>query len=147
MLFTFLLFTFSFLNLDSQEEYPVTWHIKAENTGNRTFQVRFEAYIDKGWVIYGMESSADGPVAATFSFDIFNNIRLEGSTKEITKEEVKYEPLFDAEVLKFSKKAIFSQKVTQLGSSRVVKGNINYMACDGTKCLPPTDVPFVALLK
>lgn len=147
MALTYLLLFLSIVLPKEQEEYPVTWHIKAEKTSSKAFEVQFEAYMDEGWVIYGIESSADGPVATSFSFEPKSDIKLEGAISELTKPELKFEPLFDTEVLKFSKKAIFSQKVTQLGSSKVVKGNINYMACDGTKCLPPTDVPFVALLK
>ncbi|MEE9374090.1 MAG: hypothetical protein V3V00_13645 [Saprospiraceae bacterium] len=141
-----LYFSSSFLSI-CQEEYPVTWHITAHSAGNNSYEIQFEAFIDKGWVIYGMESSVDGPVATTFSFDATTDIRMEGKTTEITKAEANFEPLFGLEVLKFSKKAIFAQKVIRLGNSMVIKGNINYMACDGSKCLPPTDVPFVTLLK
>ena len=147
MVLTYLLLLMSLYQPIEQEEYPVTWHIKSEYTGDKTYEVIFEAFIDKGWVIYGMESSTDGPVATSFAFEHESDIKLQGETMEVTKAEMKFEPLFETEVLKFSKKAIFSQKITQLGSSRVLKGKINYMACDGTKCLPPTDVPFVALLK
>jgi len=130
-----------------QEEYPVSWHIFTQKTGVRDFTIKFEAYIDKGWVIYGMESSSDGPVATSFNFNENSQFLLLGSTIEDTKPEMKFEPLFDTEVLKFSQKAVFSQKVSKLGKSNVINGRIQYMACDGTKCLPPTDVPFVALLK
>lgn len=147
MISNFILYIALSLLHFQQDQFPVTWHITAENTGQNTFEVQFEAYIDKGWVIYGMESPQDGPIATSFTFNPEKDIRLEGNTAEITKAESKFEPLFDTEVLKFSKKAVFAQKVTQLGSSKVVKGNITYMACDGAKCLPPTDVPFMALLK
>ena len=132
---------------DIQEEYPVTWRISTDKTNESTSEVKFEAYIDNGWVIYGMETATGGPVGTSFSFEPSSEYTLSGQTKEVTKPESKFEPLFDIEVLKFSKKAVFTQNVSHLGSSQVVKGNIRYMACDGTKCLPPTDVPFVALLK
>ena len=133
--------------LEYQEEYPVAWHIFTEKIGQKDYLITFEAYIDKGWVIYGMEPSVDGPVATNFDFDENNEIQIVGKVQEQTKPERKFEPLFDTEVLKFSQKAAFSQKVTKLGKSYVVNGRIQYMACDGTKCLPPTNVPFVALLK
>jgi len=138
---------FTFLSYSGQQEYPVTWKINSEKTGTNSFEVKFEAFIEEGWVIYGMSSPADGPVATSFDFEEENGIVFEGNTAEITKATSRFEPLFDTEVLKFSKRAIFSQKVSQIGSSKVLNGNIKYMACDGTKCLPPTDVPFVALLK
>ena len=130
-----------------QEEYPVSWHIFTQKTGVQDYNIKFEAYINKGWVIYGMQSSPGGPVATSFDFDENLEIHFHGIPTEDTKPEMKFEPLFDTEVLKFSQKAIFSQKVSKLGKSFVVNGRIQYMACDGTKCLPPTDVPFVAVLK
>ena len=142
-----LFILFSCLSPADQPDYPVTWHIISNKTGSNTYDIRFEAYINEGWVIYGMESSSGGPVPTSFSFEEMKDVEFNGKTAELTKAVSKYEPLFDTEVLKFSQKAIFSQKVSQLGNSNVVKGKINYMACDGSKCLPPTDVPFMALLK
>ena len=130
-----------------QEKYPVSWHIFSEKTGIQNYTIKFEAYIDKGWVIYGMQSSDGGPVATSFEFDKTKEFHFLGKPKEDIKPQKKFEPLFDTDVLKFSQKAIFSQAISKLGKSNIIKGRIQYMACDGTKCLPPTDVPFVALLK
>lgn len=147
MLVTILISILSIFNTDTQEDYPVTWRITSEKTSNSSYNVNFKAFIADGWVIYGMHTPDDGPVATSFNFEEKNDIVLEGQTLEITEAMSKFEPLFDIEVLKFSKKAVFTQKMTRLGSSQVIKGTIKYMACDGTKCLPPTDVPFITLLK
>lgn len=146
MVLMFLIIISSIVPSFAQDEFPVSWRISTESAGENASMVKFEAFIDKGWVIYAMESSDDGPIATSFTFEDSKEIKLEGKTSEITKAESKYEPLFETNVLKFSKKAVFAQKVIQVGSSKVIKGKINYMACDGTKCLPPTDVPFLALL-
>jgi len=43
----------------------------------------------------------------------------------------------------FADEAIFKQKVKVLSNSvTTVKGSLEYMCCDDTKCLPPTDVDF-----
>jgi hypothetical protein len=94
-----------------------------------------------------LKGSEDGPIPTSFTFGENPNIDLVGDVIETTKPKAEFEPLFDTDVLKFSQKAIFAQRVTQHGDANVVNGNITYMACDGTKCLPPTNVPFVALLK
>ena len=52
MVLTYLLLFLSIILPTEQEEYPVTWHIKAEKTGSKAFAVQFEAYIDEGKQIY-----------------------------------------------------------------------------------------------
>jgi len=147
MVLTLFFTFFTLLTSDVQDEYPVTWHVTTDRKSGNQYEIQFEAYISEGWVIYGMDTPVGGPIGTTFDYEADENYKLLGDTKEITTPESKFEPLFDIEVLKFSKKAVFAQNVSQFGSSRVLKGNIRYMACDGTKCLPPTDVPFVALLR
>lgn len=145
-----LTIAFILLNLvatNGQDDYPVTWHVSTDRMSGNQYEVQFEAYISEGWVIYSMNTAEGGPIGTSFEYESSDNYTLLGDTKEVILPEAKFEPLFDIEVLKFSKKAIFTQNVSQIGSSKVMKGNIRYMACDGTRCLPPTDVPFVALLK
>lgn len=148
LLITFLLSYSGQLSTHIQDpEYPVTWHIYAKSGNNNSHQIMFEAYISDGWVIYGINSPDGGPIATSFTFESNDHINLIGHVNEITPPQVQFEPLFDTEVLKFSQKAVFSQEVKQQGKSNIVNGRIKYMACDGSRCLPPTDVSFWALLK
>jgi thiol:disulfide interchange protein DsbD len=51
---------------------------------------------------------------------------------------------FDLIVKYFADKATFTQKIRLLTSEKVtVKGYINFMACDDSKCIPPADEEFV----
>ena len=147
MLHFLSLFVLMVLTGDLQPDYPVTWHVTTSRTGTNTHQLVIEAYIDEGWVIYGMNTPEGGPEATSFDFEKTESIELLGTTTEKVPAISKFEPLFDTQVLKFSQKATFLQSVNRHGTENVVKGSVRYMACDGTKCIPPTDVPFIALLK
>ena len=45
-------------------------------------------------------------------------------------------------LIKYSKKAEFTQRVKVKNSSEPISGFLTYMTCDETSCLPPKDVDF-----
>jgi len=45
-------------------------------------------------------------------------------------------------LIKYSKKAQFTQRIKIANASEPISGFLTYMTCDETSCLPPTDVDF-----
>ena len=53
-----------------------------------------------------------------------------------------YDPNFDMELSFFEKEATFTQKVKLSEKGAKIKGELTFMVCDDSKCLPPEYVPF-----
>ena len=53
---------------------------------------------------------------------------------------------FDMQIIKFSGRAQFTQRV-KVGGTNKVKGHLTFMTCDEEGCLPPADVNFEIALK
>jgi len=123
---------------------PVTWKTSFEQISGDEYELTYTAKIKNGWTIYSQYLESDeGPVATTFTYDEGGHFALNG--KNIESDDNKktgYDKIFDMNVTKFSKKAIFKQKVKASDLSKPITGYLTYMTCDATKCLPPTDFDF-----
>jgi len=120
---------------------PVNWSIEAEKVGDTEYDIVFTAKIDKGWSVYSPHlESLDGPVPTTFEFQN-NDLKAIGKIKEAGNRKEMYDELFEMNLIKFSGKARFTQRVT-VENSETVKGYLTYMTCNDESCLPPKDVEF-----
>src|SRR5699024_8129947 len=47
-----------------------------------------------------------------------------------------FDPVFEMDLVKFQNKIIYIQEITA-SSPTTIKGDVNFMVCDDTQCLPP----------
>ena len=120
---------------------PVKWQFSSNKISDTEFELVFEASIDQHWHLYSQDIPM-APPATTFVFEEGNGFELLGKVTEESKVIEEFDPNFDMTLKYFAYKAVFKQKVKLLSEGAVVKGYLNYMCCDDTKCLPPTDVDF-----
>ncbi len=142
ILFIFALLTTSILNAEIQR--PVKWNIScSEIDKNNTITISFQANIDDGWHIYGMEMPQDGPIATSFNFTLNKGATPAGSTTANKKTKCGMDNLFGMELCEYSGAVTFQQKmkVSQEKGYKIV-GYVEYMACDNTNCLAPTKEKF-----
>lgn len=145
--FTVLLFLTLIFNLNAQILKPVEWTFEKKQTGPADFELHFIASIDPDWYIYSPYMKSGGPIPTNFNFDKNKNFDLKGKIIEAGKPKVAYEEVFDMEAIYFENEAVFIQKVSLNGKKDAkVEGYLEFMTCDGTQCLPPTDIEFVFLL-
>jgi thiol:disulfide interchange protein DsbD len=89
----------------------------------------------------------DGPIATSFTFEnTKNDYSLKGNTTEqegITIDD----PVFDMNIKFFENTAVFKQKIQTKSDLNFIKGVVEFMVCDDTKCLPPTEIELVFNLK
>ncbi len=138
-----LLLTFFSINLSAQIHTPVKWATTHKQTADGEFDLIFTATIDDGWSIYSQYlESDDGPVRTTFEFEKESGYSLVGKNVETGTKKEGFDKLFDMNVIKFSKKAVFTQKVKVTDYSKPIVGYFEFMTCDDTKCLPPDMVDF-----
>ncbi len=131
------------LSLQAQILEPVTWSFSHEKKAENVYELYFTAHIDEGWSIYGLNIPAGGPIATEFEFNESNEFALKGEF-QAPQAEVKFDPNFDMEIAMYSDREVtFSQTVEVLSERPVrVTGELVFMCCDATSCLPPDYIEF-----
>ncbi|MEM9822716.1 MAG: cytochrome c biogenesis protein CcdA [Bacteroidota bacterium] len=149
ILLQLLIVLFGFASqLNAQIYNPVKWDMDYKQINDQEFNLVFTATIEDGWSIYSQYlESDDGPVRTSFEFDSGAHFELVGKNEESGNRKEAFDNLFDMNVIKFSKKAIFTQKVKVKDLSKPISGYLEFMTCDATKCLPPDQVDFEFKLK
>ena len=103
--------------------------------------MHFKAVIDDGWYVYS-QFTGDGPVPTEFTLQNSDLFDLSGDVVE-GKPIEQFDPNFDAVLTYFKKEALFTQRV--IINSRedfILKGDVYFMTCDNSQCLPPEAVDF-----
>ena len=123
---------------------PVSWDFKSIRMSQDEYDLVFTAEMDKGWSIYSQYlEKEDGPVPTSFNFDEADHYVPVSKNEEcdLNRKEV-FDKLFSMKLIKFSSKAYFIQKIKVSDPSKEISGFLEFMTCDDTKCLPPTQVDF-----
>lgn len=127
---------------------PVKWSTEYKQVSDTEYDLIFTAKIDNGWGIYSQFlDSDDGPVATEFTYETGSHFEKQGKTEESGNRKKEYDPIFEMDVVKFTKTGIFTQRVKLLEPGKPITGYLTFMTCDDTRCLPPTDVDFEFLLE
>lgn len=137
---------FTAMGAFAQLENPVTWSYAAKKISKTEAMVYIKAKIDGDWHIYSQNLKPGGPNKTNFSFTPSKDFTLVGKTIE-PKPISKYEKVFSMDVLYFENEVVFQQKIKLNKSSATVKGKVEFMVCNETACLPPSDVQFSVLVK
>ena len=127
--------------LFSQIFSPVQWEFSKEELGNDEYNLFFTANIDDGWYLYSQFIEDDGPLPTTFTFFESDGYELIGTTQEGDPKQ-EYDPNFDMVLSYFTKQALFIQKVKAISPDAQADGELMFMVCDATQCLPPEYVDF-----
>lgn len=125
----------------AQIEKPVTWSYAAKKVSKTEAIIYLKATIDNSWHIYSQDMKDGGPIKTTFTFSPSKDFSLIGKTIE-PKPIKKYESTFKMNVNYFEKAVVFQQKIKLNKATTTVKGVVEFMVCNDTKCLPPEEVEF-----
>lgn len=138
----FLLFAYGF-STSAQILTPVSWQTSYQQINDTEFDLIFTATIDDGWVIYSQYLEGDdGPIPTAFYFDKGDHFSLVGKNKESGNRKEAYDKVFDMNLVKFSKKAVFTQRVKVKDFGKPIAGYLEFMTCDDERCLPPSEKEF-----
>jgi len=130
----------------AQIETPVTWSYAQKKISKTEAIVYLKATIQDGWHIYSQNVKPGGPVKTTIKFAPSKDFVKVGTTTE-PKPLSKFEKVFDMNVGYFEKQVIFQQKIKLNKPETLVKGTIEFMVCDESRCLPPDEVQFSVQVK
>lgn len=142
-LFSLLILLAGLLPLHAQILEPVTWSFSQEKVSENTYQVKFTAHIDEGWSIYGIDVPSGGPIPTGFEFNEPDGYRF-ADELQAPPADTKFDPNFDMDLSMYSdREVVFYRTVEVLSSSPVtVTGELMFMSCDATSCLPPDYIEF-----
>ncbi|WP_067147831.1 protein-disulfide reductase DsbD family protein [Pseudotamlana agarivorans] len=133
---TFL--TFGIIN--SQVLDPVKWTTSVEKISDTEYNLISTAQIDAGWHLYSQTVPEGGPIPTTFIYDNSEeNFQLNGNTIEGEGHTIQ-DPIFEMEIKYFEGKVKFIQNIKVSQATSTIKGMVEFMVCDDTRCLPPTEV-------
>jgi len=139
---TLLLFLAFALTTNAQILQPVKWSFDSKQINGEEFELILKASMDKGWHIYGIDISEGGPIPTSFKFNPSADFELVGKLQSPVPIE-KYDNAFEMDLKYFDDNAMFRQKVKMKSSKPFkVTGELEYMACDDSRCLPPEYVEF-----
>jgi thiol:disulfide interchange protein len=132
----------------SQIHDPVSWKYHSKRLGDNLFELQFEATIEKGWHMYGLNIPQNGPVPTSFTFTKNSDIEFQTKLTSREKPEIKFDSTFEMDLELFSNHVLFTRKVKVLSEKDTqVEGSLEFMACDDSRCLPPKEVGFTVSLK
>lgn len=120
---------------------PVKWSYASKRISNTEAVVLIKATLDKGWHVYSQNVPDGGPVATSISFAPSKSFTLVGKTIE-PKPITKFEKVFKMNVSYFDNSVVFQQRIKIKAGQPVVKGTVEFMACNDEQCLPPDEVSF-----
>lgn len=137
-----LIFVFSASTTKADVVEPVKWKTSIVQIDETTFEVTFKATIDKGWHLYGLEIPEGGPYPVTFNYidsSIFDEI---GKPQSSVKPEKKFDNTFEMDLELYHGSVVFTQKLKTKEKNPEITGYVEFMACDDSRCLPPSNVDF-----
>ena len=147
--YLFLLLFLMTFNVFSQIEDPVDWSFSVEYIAEDLYYLVVEADIEKGWNVYSQYVDPDGPVPTSLSFftETKKSFELIDSVIE-SNTTTKFDPVFEMNLSSFQTKAVFKQKIKLLDENlSIIKGELEFMVCNATMCLPPEYVDLLFDLK
>lgn len=139
----FLSFFLMFNGFLTAQNNPVKWTFEAEKVGDKEYEIVATANIQSGWSVYSQDmKSTDGPIPTQIMIDKANNLKVVGDVKEVGPKKKEYDELFEMELVKLSGRTTFRQRVEVDGDVDEVSGQITFMTCCASSCMPPKDVAF-----
>lgn len=138
-----LLATISITAVHSQILDPVEWSTSIKKISETEYDLISKAIIDNKWHLYSQMVPEDGPLPTVFTFEKNDAYKLVGKVKE-DKGVTELDPVFDMVITYFENTATFTQRIKLTGSKgTTIKGEVEFMVCDDTNCLPPTYVDLI----
>lgn len=126
----------------SQVYEPVKWKFDHKLVGDDKAELTFSATIEDKWHVYSTKLADDlGPVPSAVDFLEINGAELVGDLKE-SETHTEFDPVFQAKLTWFEHKAVIKQMVKLTAPMAKIKGELTYMTCDDSKCLPPEYLEF-----
>ncbi|RZK59528.1 MAG: sugar transporter [Pedobacter sp.] len=140
---TFLVIAFTKTN--AQLEKPVVWSYMVKKTNKSEAILYLKAKMQSRWHIYSLNLKGI-PAKTSFNFSPSKDYVMVGKIVE-PKPIAKYDKILRLNLTYFENEVIFTQKIKLKKSSTIVKGKVEFLACNDKQCLPADELAFSIPLK
>ncbi|RMG83667.1 MAG: hypothetical protein D6707_00620, partial [Bacteroidetes bacterium] len=128
---------------DNQIYNPVEWKKEIKALKDGIYEIVFTAKIENGWHVYSSTLKDDeGPVPSKITLKPSPNYEVIDKLEESGELKTEYDPNFDMNLTWAENILVLKQKIKALSPGFFVEGELQYMTCDSSKCLPPEYIPF-----
>lgn len=131
------------MSVSAQIHDPVKWFFSAEKTSDGFTEITLKASIEDKWHLYSQDIPEGGPRPTFFDFFKAEQFTTEGVVRE-GKPIEEFDKNFDMTLKYYGHEAVFKQKIrVNTNDAFQLKGELEYMVCDDSQCLPPEWVDIV----
>ena len=139
-----LVFLYLISNNWSNAQNHVSWEFSYDKLSSSILVI---GIIDEGWHLYSQKTPANsGPIPVTINITKKKDLKLIGKFQEKLEPHEIFDVNFDSKVYLFEK-SFFAHQQIKLKNTNQIIGNVQYMVCNDTQCLPPIEVPFEIIIK
>lgn len=130
--------------LTAQVLKPVKWEISSRKAGAGIYDIICKAKIEAAWHLYDSRLPEGGPLPTTFNIDEeeSNGVELTGGFKATAQARTEHSEAFDMDLKYFVDTVTFVQRIKVTQPKAKLTGYIEFMACTGGQCTPPTEADF-----
>lgn len=143
LFFFLLVLLFVICTTANAQENPIHWDASIKKLDKNTYELRLKANADEGWHIYSQHTTEGGPLPTKVSISDNPVLTVEQEVKEVGDKLTKFEPLFKVNVMYYNKQLELVTKITRkIKVKTMLSGQVEYMTCNDTKCLPSKTFSF-----
>ncbi|MEG2493617.1 MAG: cytochrome c biogenesis protein CcdA [Rikenellaceae bacterium] len=126
----------------------VKWKATTSHIKDNIYEIVLDAKIGKGWHMYDMGPyELNGPNATIVKAKSLDGAIKQGNAFQKTKPTKVFDEVYKIEIGYFEGHARFAQKVKLTKDEATIKMYVEWMICDDTSCMPPTDSTFTIKIK
>lgn len=144
-IFFVIIALWSWTHANSQILEPIEWSASLDMTGKEDGVVKLDAYIDKGWHLYGFNLPSGGPVSTTITFDLPKGVQLDGDIHPSVAPVEKKDLVFNLDLSWWADDVQFKQKIkldSDYDDSNPLVVKVRFQGCDDRSCLAPQTMIF-----
>ncbi len=135
-----------FLGAYAQSQ-EVHWSAELSQISEAEYELKIIGETTGDWVIYSQFIEEDGPLPTVFTVHYPSGAEALGKFAEPDHSIKKMDDMFGMVLTKFKGKTEFVQRIKSKEKLSEIEGEITFMTCDDSKCLPPRTVVFSASLQ
>lgn len=121
----------------------VKWTFTSKKIADNTYEVHLTADISGNYHMYAQKAGVEGPVATSINFTANPLLSFNGDVKESGKLIKKFESAWSGDVNYYEKTVEFIQVVKLKTKAKTnLNGKVEFMVCNESLCLPPSEVAF-----
>lgn len=122
-------------------ENPTSWVKNIYKVNDSIYLLKVDVTIEDHWHVYSHYINEGGPIPTSIIYDNLNNALIVDSIVELGEIIEVKDPNFGMKLKWYDHNASFLQKL-KINNSTIIKGAIEFMACDEKQCLPPDYIDF-----